>query len=211
MFFEVRIILVSNDMIQLEDPSHGHEEESQDDMVGHEEDRFYNRFPCIIVTTKGQLDVATRLFLRKTKVELKLHVLALVDSDPYGLKILSVYGCRLSMTKQDIKTGKDMLEEDFVKKNLGEGNHGSDKKSLPEILMKITKMKTLLESRIWRKDLMMESMVGLEIHEDGAKRCKRRYDLSFSDDHRSQPFRVSMSKRPVGLDVSTGLLVAEKV
>ncbi|PKI47779.1 hypothetical protein CRG98_031829 [Punica granatum] len=94
---------------------------------------------------------------------------------------------------------------------ISEGNHGSDKKSLPEILMKITKMKTLLESRIWRKDLMMESMVGLEIHEDGAKRCKRRYDLSFSDDHRSQPFRVSMSKRPVGLDVSTGLLVAEKV
>ncbi|KAI3995243.1 hypothetical protein MKX01_032045 [Papaver californicum] len=117
------------------------------------EDRFYNRFPCIIVTAKGQPDVATRLFLRKMKMELKLPVLALVDSDPYGLKILSVYGCgsknmsydsanlttpdikwlgvrpsdldkykipeqcRLPMTEQDIKTGKDMLEEDFVKKN----------------------------------------------------------------------------------------------
>ncbi|KAL6225302.1 hypothetical protein ACLB2K_004152 [Fragaria x ananassa] len=117
------------------------------------EDRFYNRFPCIIVTAKGQPDVATRLFLRKMKMELKLPVLALVDSDPYGLKILSVYGCgsknmsydsanlttpdikwlgirpsdldkykipeqcRLPMTDQDIKTGKDMLEEDFVKKN----------------------------------------------------------------------------------------------
>ncbi|CAN1142874.1 DNA topoisomerase 6 subunit A [Linum perenne] len=53
------------------------------------EDRFYNRFPCIIVTAKGQPDVATRLFLRKMKIELKLPVLALVDSDPYGLKILS--------------------------------------------------------------------------------------------------------------------------
>lgn len=119
------------------------------------EDRFYNRFPCIIVTAKGQPDVATRLFLRKMKTELKLPVLALVDSDPYGLKILSVYGCgsknmsydsanlttpdikwlgirpsdldkykipeqcRLPMTEQDIKTGKDMLEEDFVKKNAG--------------------------------------------------------------------------------------------
>ncbi|XP_057981957.1 DNA topoisomerase 6 subunit A [Malania oleifera] len=119
------------------------------------EDRFYNRFPCIIVTAKGQPDVATRLFLRKMKVELKLPVLALVDSDPYGLKILSVYGCgsknmsydsanlttpdikwlgirpsdldkykipeqcRLPMTEQDIKTGRDMLEEDFVKKNPG--------------------------------------------------------------------------------------------
>lgn len=117
------------------------------------EDRFYNRFPCIIVTAKGQPDVATRLFLRKMKMELKLPVLALVDSDPYGLKILSVYGCgsknmsydsanlttpdikwlgirpsdldkykipeqcRLPMTEQDIKTGKDLLEEDFVKKN----------------------------------------------------------------------------------------------
>ncbi|KAE8720345.1 DNA topoisomerase 6 subunit A [Hibiscus syriacus] len=119
------------------------------------EDRFYNRFPCIIVTAKGQPDVATRLFLRKMKTELKLPVLALVDSDPYGLKILSVYGCgsknmsydsanlttpdikwlgirpsdldkykipeqcRLPMTEQDIKTGKDLLEEDFVKKNPG--------------------------------------------------------------------------------------------
>ncbi|KAL4359938.1 hypothetical protein AHAS_Ahas08G0127400 [Arachis hypogaea] len=119
------------------------------------EDRFYNRFPCIIVTAKGQPDVATRLFLKKMKMELKLPVLALVDSDPYGLKILSVYGCgsknmsydsanlttpdikwlgvrpsdldkykipeqcRLPMTEQDIKTGKDMLEEDFVKKNPG--------------------------------------------------------------------------------------------
>ncbi|KAK4281435.1 hypothetical protein QN277_012929 [Acacia crassicarpa] len=119
------------------------------------EDRFYNRFPCIIVTAKGQPDVATRLFLRKMKMELKLPVVALVDSDPYGLKILSVYGCgsknmsydsanlttpdikwlgvrpsdldkykipdqcRLPMTDQDIKTGKDLLEEDFVKKNPG--------------------------------------------------------------------------------------------
>ncbi len=32
-----------------------------------------------------------RLFLRKLKAELKIPVLALVDSDPYGLKILSVY------------------------------------------------------------------------------------------------------------------------
>ena len=32
-----------------------------------------------------------RLFLRKLKQTLKIPVLALVDSDPYGLKILSVY------------------------------------------------------------------------------------------------------------------------
>ena len=35
--------------------------------------------------------MATRLFLRRLKLTLNLPVLALVDSDPYGLKILSVY------------------------------------------------------------------------------------------------------------------------
>lgn len=132
------------------------------------EDRFYNAYPCIILTAKGQPDVATRcvqgmqacmartgvyvdycgetpppstcpkhvsgichrdlphkehmfvsrqphipmlphstacmrvyvpaplacpysLFLKRLKAVLKLPVLALVDSDPYGLKILSVY------------------------------------------------------------------------------------------------------------------------
>ncbi|XP_078444990.1 spo11/DNA topoisomerase VI, subunit A protein [Wolffia australiana] len=119
------------------------------------EDRFYHRFPCIIVTAKGQPDVATRLFLKKMKTDLRLPVLALVDSDPYGLKILSVYmcgsknmsydssnlttpdikwlgirpsdldkykipdQCRLPMTDQDLKTGKDLLEEEFVKKSDG--------------------------------------------------------------------------------------------
>ena len=143
------------------------------------EDRFYSTYPCIIITAKGQPDVATRLFLRKLRYSLKIPVLALVDSDPYGLKILSVYmkgsmnmstcltrrapacplcslaqnavrarspgydssnlttpdikwlgvrpsdldrfnipqQCRLPMTDEDIKTGKKLLEEDFVKAN----------------------------------------------------------------------------------------------
>eukprot|EP00891_Asterochloris_glomerata_P001864 jgi/Astpho2/1864/Aster-00389 len=141
------------------------------------EDRFYNTYPCIILTAKGQPDVATRLFLKKLKDTLRIPVLALVDSDPYGLKILSVYmkgkptqllvqaaltqpthsvmsskpgsmnmsydssnlttpdikwlgvrpsdldrfkipqQCRLPMTEEDIKTGKRLLEEDFIKAN----------------------------------------------------------------------------------------------
>ena len=36
------------------------------------EDRFYNRFPCIIITAKGQPDVATRLFLSKLKRDLRI-------------------------------------------------------------------------------------------------------------------------------------------
>lgn len=78
------------------------------------EDRFYNKYPCIIITGKGQPDVATRcehgvvnaryracvsprawcgcatgfsLFLKKTKTELRIPVLGLVDSDPSGLKV----------------------------------------------------------------------------------------------------------------------------
>ena len=55
------------------------------------EDRFYLTFPCVIITAKGQPDVATRLFLKKLKQTLRIPILGLVDSDPYGLKILSVY------------------------------------------------------------------------------------------------------------------------
>lgn len=117
------------------------------------EDRFYQKYPCIIMTAKGQPDVASRLFLKKLRTTLNIPILGLVDSDPYGLKILSVYcsgsknmsydsanlttpdikwlgilpsdldkykipeQCRLEMTEHDIKTGKELLEEDFIKKN----------------------------------------------------------------------------------------------
>lgn len=117
------------------------------------EDRFYQKYPCIIITAKGQPDIATRMFLKKLRDTLKLPILGLVDSDPYGMKILSVYmtgsknmsydssnlttpdikwlgvrptdldrynipeQCRLDMSEHDIKTGKEMLEEDFIRKN----------------------------------------------------------------------------------------------
>ncbi|KAK9844111.1 hypothetical protein WJX81_004715 [Elliptochloris bilobata] len=117
------------------------------------EDRFYNTYPCIILTAKGQPDVATRIFLKRLRDVLRIPVLALVDADPYGLKILSVYmkgsmnmsydssnlttpdikwlgvrpsdldrfnipeQCRLPMTDEDIKTGKRLLEEEFVQAN----------------------------------------------------------------------------------------------
>ena len=31
------------------------------------EDRFYNQYPCVIISGKGQPDVATRLFLNKAR------------------------------------------------------------------------------------------------------------------------------------------------
>lgn len=117
------------------------------------EDRFYNKYACIIITAKGQPDVATRLFLKKLREELGIPILGLVDSDPYGLKILSVYmcgsknmsydsgnlttpdikwlgvrpsdldkygipeQCRLPMTEHDVKTGKELLDEEFIRKD----------------------------------------------------------------------------------------------
>jgi len=118
-----------------------------------EEDRFYNKYPCIVITAKGQPDVATRMFLSRITTELKIPVLGLVDSDPYGLKILSIYmsgsknmsydsaslttpdimwlgqrpsdinkhdlpdQCRLNVTANDIKTGEELMKEDFIMKN----------------------------------------------------------------------------------------------
>merc|ERR1719272_2192867 len=55
------------------------------------EDRFYNQYPCVILSGKGQPDVATRLFLNKVRATLNIPILGLFDADPYGLKILSVY------------------------------------------------------------------------------------------------------------------------
>jgi hypothetical protein len=37
------------------------------------EDRFYNRLPCIIITGKGQPDVATRMFVQRLKRELQVR------------------------------------------------------------------------------------------------------------------------------------------
>ena len=55
------------------------------------ESKWWNDYPCIILTGKGAADIATRMFLRKLSKELKLPVYCLVDSDPYGHYIYSVY------------------------------------------------------------------------------------------------------------------------
>ena len=55
------------------------------------ESKWWNDYPCIILTGKGAADIATRMFLRKLSKELKLPVFCLVDSDPYGHYIYSVY------------------------------------------------------------------------------------------------------------------------
>ncbi|MFX1377837.1 MAG: hypothetical protein ACFFA4_01980 [Promethearchaeota archaeon] len=122
-------------------------------MIRLAEDRFWRKYPCIILTAKGAADIATRMFLKRLSKELKLPVFSLVDSDPYGHYIHSVYlrgskrlsyespflatpnikllgvltrdldkynipeEVRLPMKPMDIKRTKELLNEDFVKKN----------------------------------------------------------------------------------------------
>ena len=122
-------------------------------MIRLAEDRFWRKHPCIILTAKGAADIATRMFLKRLSKDLNLPVFSLVDSDPYGHYIHSVYlrgskrlsyespflatpnikllglltrdldkykipeEVRLPMKSMDIKRTKELLQEDFVKKN----------------------------------------------------------------------------------------------
>ncbi len=55
------------------------------------EAKYWNRRPCIVLTGKGSGDIATRAFLRTLVKELEIPAFALVDSDPYGHYIYSVF------------------------------------------------------------------------------------------------------------------------
>ena len=55
------------------------------------EAKYWNRYPCIILTGKGSGDIATRAFLKMLVKELEIPAFALVDSDPYGHYIYSVF------------------------------------------------------------------------------------------------------------------------
>ncbi|KAM5573190.1 DNA topoisomerase 6 subunit A-like [Rosa sericea] len=118
---------------------------ANDSDVGHV---FYESHPCIVVNVEEELDSVTKLFLCKLKMELKLPMLALVDSSPDGVKIIStVSQCcrcdvnwlgmlpseldkgmfaiandpmiRIPMTDSDLKTLEDLMEnDDFVKEKM---------------------------------------------------------------------------------------------
>lgn len=122
-------------------------------MMRFAEDRFWRKYPCILLTAGGVGDIATRMFLKRLSKELNLPVFSLVDSDPYGHYIHSVYlrgskrlsyespflatpnikllgvltrdldtykipeVARLKLEKVDVKRIKDLLSEEFVKRN----------------------------------------------------------------------------------------------
>ncbi len=55
------------------------------------EERWWRKYPCIALTAEGVGNVATRMFLKKINKELRLPTFSLVDADPYGHYIYSVY------------------------------------------------------------------------------------------------------------------------
>src|SRR5580693_3676326 len=54
------------------------------------EDRFWEKNNCILMTSEGQAARGARRFLQRMATELKLPVFILVDNDPWGLYIYSV-------------------------------------------------------------------------------------------------------------------------
>jgi len=60
-------------------------------MLRLSEARWWERHPCILLTAKGSPDIASRMFARRLTRELGLPAFTLVDADPYGHYIHSVY------------------------------------------------------------------------------------------------------------------------
>jgi len=60
-------------------------------MLRLSEARWWERHPCILLTARGSPDIASRMFARRLTKELGLPAFTLVDADPYGHYIHSVY------------------------------------------------------------------------------------------------------------------------
>jgi meiotic recombination protein SPO11 len=55
------------------------------------EDRFFDDYPCILVTGKGFPDLATRAMVHDLHTTLGLPVRGLADCDPFGVMVLHTY------------------------------------------------------------------------------------------------------------------------
>jgi len=60
-------------------------------MIRLTEVEWWNKWPCVLLSGKGLPDIATRMFLKMITRDLKIPAFCLVDSDPYGHYIYSVY------------------------------------------------------------------------------------------------------------------------
>ncbi len=55
------------------------------------EAKWWKDYPCIIISGRGAADIATRMFLKRINKILNIPTFCLVDSDPYGHYIFSIY------------------------------------------------------------------------------------------------------------------------
>mmetsp|Transcript_22349 Transcript_22349/g.33791 ORF Transcript_22349/g.33791 Transcript_22349/m.33791 type:complete len:195 (-) Transcript_22349:2466-3050(-) len=55
------------------------------------EDRFFETFPCILITGKGVPDLATRSLVWRLYQQFRLPVLGICDCNPYGIGVLYTY------------------------------------------------------------------------------------------------------------------------
>lgn len=55
------------------------------------EERFYDRYPCVLVTGRGYPDLATRALVYSLHNELGIPVFGLCDCDPHGVSVLRTY------------------------------------------------------------------------------------------------------------------------
>ena len=55
------------------------------------EDRFFDRYPCILITGKGFPDLATRAMVHVLHNELGLPVYGICDCNPFGMGVLQTY------------------------------------------------------------------------------------------------------------------------
>ncbi len=60
-------------------------------MLRLSEVKWWTQHPCILLTAKGSPDIASRIFARRLAKELKIPSFTLVDADPFGHYIHSVY------------------------------------------------------------------------------------------------------------------------
>jgi len=131
-------------------------------MIRISEARWWRKYPCIILTGKGAADMATRMFLKRIHKVLNLPTFALVDSDPYGHYIYSVYlrgSKRLSYESPFLAT-PDMNLLGVLSKDLEEYNipdncripmNKQDMKRLDEMLNE----DFVINNRKWREDLQL--------------------------------------------------------
>ncbi len=147
--------------------------------------RFWEKNKCILITTAGQADRATRRFIRRLNEELKLPVYVLTDADPYGWYIYSVIksgSITLSYESERLATPNARflgvsMSDVFEKKWLTEAERRNYViKAKPADLKRAEELKNYpwFQSKAWKHeiDLFLKKKLKLEIEALASKGLK---------------------------------------